>query len=54
MEQAQNGVVTTAREHANAYRHGEERPSGGYVTVWGSRTRPWSLIRGFRLPSRTR
>jgi hypothetical protein len=33
MQQAQNRLVTTAQEHANAYRDGEERPLGGYVTV---------------------
>ena len=33
MQQVQNGVVTAAREHANAYRDGQERPLGGYATV---------------------
>jgi putative transposase len=30
------------------------RRRGFMVTLWGSRTRPWSLTSGFRLPSRTR
>jgi hypothetical protein len=33
MHQAQNAVVTAAREHADAYRDGQERPLGGYATV---------------------
>jgi Protein of unknown function (DUF1360) len=33
MQQAQNRVLTAAREHANAYQDGQERPLGGYATV---------------------
>jgi hypothetical protein len=33
MQQAQNAVVTVAREHADAYRDGHDRPLGGYATV---------------------
>jgi Protein of unknown function (DUF1360) len=33
MQQAQKRVVAAAREHANAYRDGRERPLGGYATV---------------------
>jgi hypothetical protein len=33
MQQVQNGVITAAREHADAYRDGHERPLVGYATV---------------------
>jgi hypothetical protein len=33
MQQAQNGVIAAAREHANAYSNGQERPLRGYATV---------------------
>ena len=33
MTQAQNGVATVAKEHADAYRDGEDRPLGGYAVV---------------------
>src|SRR4051794_41744190 len=33
MQQAQNRLITTAQEQANAYRDGEERPLGGYAAV---------------------
>jgi len=33
MQQAQNGVVTAAREHANAYSNGQGRPLAGYAMV---------------------
>ena len=33
MQQAQNGVLAAAREQADTYRDGEDRPLGGYVMV---------------------
>jgi hypothetical protein len=33
MQQPRTGLVTAAREHANAYRDGQERPLGGYAKV---------------------
>ncbi|WP_219413198.1 DUF1360 domain-containing protein [Pseudonocardia nigra] len=33
MQQSGNGVTTTAREEAEEYRQGEDRPLGGYVAV---------------------
>jgi hypothetical protein len=33
MQQAQKRVVAAVREHANAYRDGQERPLGGYAAV---------------------
>jgi hypothetical protein len=33
MQQVQNGVAQTAKAEADAYRDGEDRPLGGYVTI---------------------
>jgi hypothetical protein len=35
MQQPQNGLLAVAREQADAYRDGEDRPLGGYATVLG-------------------
>ena len=33
MQQVQNGVTQAAKQEADAYRDGEDRPLGGYVVV---------------------